>query len=568
MGYQHPQAGQARRQLPTLESRSVSQGLRTDLASTALAGVNAVAARQVITLQRWLSWLDANNAKGSITEIGFPGQITNPNHAGQTINNWGPVVETVMSVLDGTDIPVSQWADPTGMFMVVANSQGANSTTPRFTQAAVPLLRHRYAGVRALQAGGAAGIAPPAGYSNTNPNTGANWFPKAEWFQMVAAAGITVARLSFRWETLQPTLNGALSPTEVARIQGAVALADAAGMKVILDLHNYAEYITSTGPKKLGGGTLTQAHLVDVWTKLSNVFKGDARVYAYELMNEPTGLASASVWETASQAVVTAIRGNADTTQLLVPTYDFSAISRVEALHPVGWITDTANNFRYNVHFYMSSSSVGGDAAYDITWADEVAAQYFAGGVGHVPLAGELPGDQPSWTLPPQVGELTTPRHGLATPNALVSGTLAFTYFRARKSEDITQVRFRVNNAASVTPTLARIGVYRAGMDGSLTLLASVANDTAMFSSAATVAKTLASTWRKKAGVWYAIGALVVQGSGSLPVLVGMGGNSFEWDQWPYTAMTLPGQADLPSTVAKASLSSSGILYHSYHVLP
>lgn len=93
--------------------------------------------------------------------------------------------------------------------------------------------------------------------------------------------------------------------------------------------------------------------------------------------------------------------------------------------------TDPANNVRYAAHLYISSSAAGGDAAYDLTWAAELAAQSFPGGVGHLPLAAELPGDQPSWTLPPQVGEMTTPRHGLASPSALTSGRVHLTFFRA-----------------------------------------------------------------------------------------------------------------------------------------
>lgn len=32
--------------------------------------------------------------------------------------------------------------------------------------------------------------------------------------------------------------------------------------------------------------------------------------------------------------------------------------------------------------------------------------------------------------------------------------------------------------------------------------------------------------------------------------------------------MTVPGQDDLPGSVAKASLSGSNVIYHSYHVVP
>lgn len=532
--------------------------------SPTAGGQNIVAAHQIATLQRWLTWLDNNSAKGAITEIGFPGGLTNTSYAGQTILNWGPVAEAVLAILDGTDIPVAQWADPTGMFQTVAGAQGG---TPTLTQAAVPLLRHRYAGPRAMQAGGAVGIATPTGFSNSNPYTGANWFPGDAWFKMIAASGLTHVRLSFRWETLQPTLGGALNGTELNRIQAAVALAGSYGLKVILDLHNYAEYITSTGPKKIGGGTVTQAHLVDVWTKLSTAFKGNATVYAYELMNEPTGLANAAAWETISQAVLTAIRNNADTTLILVPTYDFSAISRAPSLHPTGWITDTANNFRYNVHFYMSGSAVGGDAAYDLTWEQEKAALLYPGGYGYTPLGPEVPIARPAWMRQPQIGEMTTPRHNLGTPGALISKELKLTFFQAEFTEPITRIRYRVNTTGG-TATLSRIGIFRANEDGSITLLAATdAADVSLFTTFGNFTKNLTTTWRKKAGLWYAIGALTVQTSGQMPVLAGMG-PSFGWDTWPYSAMTIWDQNDLPSSAANNVLSANNAVYHAYHMLP
>jgi len=552
----------------SIGAQSVLTAGRTDGIIGPVRGINAVTARQVITVQRWLSWMQDNAASGSITEIGFPGYPVNATNAGEAVGNWAPVAETVLGIFDSTDTPIFQWVDPTGMFAAI---NGATTTTPTLTQGATPLIRHRYAGPRGFQAGGAVGIAPPVGFSNSAPITGSNWFPKAQWYQLIAGAGLGVVRLSFRWETIQPVLNGALDATEVARIQSAVALADAAGLKVVLDLHNYAGYITSTGTLKIGGGTLTSAHLADVWTKLSTVFKGDARVYAYELMNEPTGLASAATWEAASQAALTAIRANGDTSLILVPGYDFSAMSRWATNHPVGWITDSASNFRYNAHLYMSSSSIGGDAAYDIPWATEVSTQLFAGNVGNVPLAGELPGwGALSVMAQPQVGEVTTPRHGNASTTSMVSGTLFLTYFRAAKTEDITQIKFRVANAASVDPTLSRIGVWRAGMDGTLTPLVNTANDITMFRSAGvSPIRSLSGTWHKRAGMWYAIGALCVQGSGSLPILTGMSGGAFEWDSWPYTAMTISGLTDLPTgVIAKATLSSNSPMYTSYRMMP
>lgn len=112
----------------------------------------------------------------------------------------------------------------------------------------------------------------------------------------VASRGHKMIRLPFRWERIQPTLNAALNSAELARITTVVGYARAAGMRVLLDVHNYAEYINSVAnggaTLKLGGGTLTNAHLTDLWTRLSTAFKGNAGVLGYGLMNEPNGMAA------------------------------------------------------------------------------------------------------------------------------------------------------------------------------------------------------------------------------------------------------------------------------------
>lgn len=49
-------------------------------------------------------------------------------------------------------------------------------------------------------------------------------------------------RLPILWERLQPTARGKLDPTQLALLQQAVARAKAAGMYLVIDLHNYAKY--------------------------------------------------------------------------------------------------------------------------------------------------------------------------------------------------------------------------------------------------------------------------------------------------------------------------------------
>lgn len=110
-------------------------------------------------------------------------------------------------------------------------------------------------------------------------------------FSYLAGRGYKVVRIPFRWERIQNTLGGALNTTGIAELQAVVARAKAAGLRVVLDMHNYARFIDATDVERvLGDGTLTNTHLVDVWSKLSGIFKADLGVYAYGLMNEPHDL--------------------------------------------------------------------------------------------------------------------------------------------------------------------------------------------------------------------------------------------------------------------------------------
>jgi hypothetical protein len=106
-------------------------------------------------------------------------------------------------------------------------------------------------------------------------------------FDYLFGRGSRLVRLPFRWERLQRTLGGAFDTGEQTRLTDFVSRAGAAGHKVILDVHNYGEYKISGTAHKIGGGTVTQAHFTDLWTRLSNLFQNNATVIGYGLMNEP-----------------------------------------------------------------------------------------------------------------------------------------------------------------------------------------------------------------------------------------------------------------------------------------
>jgi aryl-phospho-beta-D-glucosidase BglC (GH1 family) len=119
-------------------------------------------------------------------------------------------------------------------------------------------------------------------------------YPTAADLRYVAGRGHRMVRLPIRWERIQPTLLGPLHAAELHRLTKAIDDARSAGLKVLVDLHNYARFIRSAAQGGatlvLGDGRLTNAHLVDLWSRLSSALRGRAGVLGYGLMNEPHNL--------------------------------------------------------------------------------------------------------------------------------------------------------------------------------------------------------------------------------------------------------------------------------------
>ena len=192
-------------------------------------------------------------------------------------------------------------------------------------------------------------------------------YPTPDDFRFLATRGITMVRLPFRWERIQPALNGPLDPGELAHLTATVAAAQAAGVGVILDVHNYGAYWLSdaygTGWRKpiSTTGSVRIDTFTDLWWRLSVAFAGMPGVVAYDLMNEPVGMpGGATTWETASQAAVSAIRARGDTTQIMVAGYSWSAPASFPVQHPHGpWIHDPANRTFYEAHQYFDCDGSG-----------------------------------------------------------------------------------------------------------------------------------------------------------------------------------------------------------------
>lgn len=199
-----------------------------------------------------------------------------------------------------------------------------------------------------------------AEFDPTNPGAahGTTWaHENAASIAYLAGRGQRLLRIPFLWERLQPTKSGAFDAAEQARLQADVANAAAVGAQVILDVHNYGGF---NGIKLGEVGGPTQSDLIDLWTRLSGLFKDNPTVVGYGVMNEPNSLTTIGVagWKTYSQAVVTALRALGDRTCILVGGYLSSSLPGWQGSGGTRepWITDPIDNFRYEAHHYWDSA--------------------------------------------------------------------------------------------------------------------------------------------------------------------------------------------------------------------
>ena len=377
---------------------------------------DALCTRVRSELASYTSWLTANNAKGYVGEVGWSGATD----AGA----WNALADLWYRDADAAGLWVTQWATgewwPNSMTLgtyINSVSDGAALDTARPPATVVEAHPSTASVLRGVnlnggEFGAASWSATTSSFSNANPGAyeSAWHYDTQGTFNYLATRGIKLVRLPFRWERLQPTLGGPLDAAELQRITGAIARAGAAGIKVIPTAFNYGGYMLFDGTqgvrRTIGTASVTNAHFADLWSRLSTSLRGNAAVAGYGLMNEPAamtaaaGLTPAQTWEQASQAAVNAIRAGGDTALVMVPGYNFSGVARWTATHARGWITDSANNFRYEAHQYFDRDGSGEYAGSYAAEVTDAVARGFSSTVITTPTTAAPPTTAPPATTP------------------------------------------------------------------------------------------------------------------------------------------------------------------------
>lgn len=132
------------------------------------------------------------------------------------------------------------------------------------------------------------------------------------------AHGMNLVRVAFRWERLQPKLQGEFDAAELKRLHEFVDGATARGLTVLLDPHNYAAYVVNGKEQRIGStDAVSISAFADFWRRLALEFSKNPNVM-FGLMNEPHDLPT-ETWLAAAQVALDTIRLTGATNIVTVP---------------------------------------------------------------------------------------------------------------------------------------------------------------------------------------------------------------------------------------------------------
>lgn len=178
-------------------------------------------------------------------------------------------------------------------------------------------------------------------------------YPGAASFDYFKSHGMSLVRLPFKWERLQPTLMQPLNADELSRLDGVVQLARQREMTLLLDVHNYARY----RGQLIGTPEVPHAAFADFWRRLAEHYGNEPAIFAYGIMNEPHG--TKGLWPAAAQAAVDAIRSVDMQHTITVCGDGYSGAHSWPKINGNLLLHDPADNLLYEAHQYFDRDNSG-----------------------------------------------------------------------------------------------------------------------------------------------------------------------------------------------------------------
>jgi endoglucanase len=186
------------------------------------------------------------------------------------------------------------------------------------------------------------------------------FYPNIASLDYFAAKGANIIRLCVLWERLQPQLGSELNESEMKQIDQVIASARTKGMRVLLDIHNYAAF----GGSKIGTDKVSVPQFADLWKRVAARYRDDHSVI-FGLMNEPVKLPT-ETWLDAANAAIKEIRAAGADNMIFVPGNGWSSARdwfsssygspNAEVMQRAD---DPQNNIIYEVHQYFDPGASG-----------------------------------------------------------------------------------------------------------------------------------------------------------------------------------------------------------------
>lgn len=194
-------------------------------------------------------------------------------------------------------------------------------------------------------------------------------YPTAAELDYYKLKGLNLIRLPFKWERIQPVLNGPLDTTELLRIKNFIALAQNRNMSIIVDLHNYCRYNVNGTERIIGSTNLSIANIRNLWTKLALELKTYTNIWGYGIMNEPHDLLASARWFDTAQQIINGIRVNDLNTRIIVGGDSWSSAQRwMQFSDNLKNLVDPSNKLTFEAHVYFDNDASG---TYDSTYDTE-----------------------------------------------------------------------------------------------------------------------------------------------------------------------------------------------------
>ena len=182
-------------------------------------------------------------------------------------------------------------------------------------------------------------------------------YPGEADFKRYAERNLKLVRLPFRWERIQPRVNGELNSAELRRMLATLDHAKKYNMQVILDMHNYYRY----HGKMIGSNEVPVSAFADAWRRIAQKVANHPAVYGYGLMNEPhttngkwpaAALAAAKSIRTIDAENWVVIAGDRWSSAFHWPSYNTQLVKD-------SWMRDPNNNLMFEAHLYFDKDYSG-----------------------------------------------------------------------------------------------------------------------------------------------------------------------------------------------------------------